>query len=227
MPKPKLHIDWATHKAAKYACENWHYSKCMPVGKLVKVGAWEDDKFIGVVIFSRGTCGHLFDRFGLSTIEGCELTRVALTKHQSPVSRIISICVRMLVKQSPSLRMLVSFAAKSEGHHGGIYQALNWIYDSETAFKQEYSVNGRRITDRTVSQWVKEGRIKRKDLCKMPTDTKHRYLMPLDKEMKEQIAPLAKPYPKRVKQAMDENPSSQRRGSTDLHAPHLVSSEFN
>jgi hypothetical protein len=34
------------------------------------------------------------------------------------------------------------------------------------------------------------------------TKGKHKYLMPLDKEMSAKIAPLAKPYPKRVKQAM-------------------------
>ena len=52
--KPKLKVDWATHEAAKHSCVNWHYSKCLPAGKLVKIGAWENSKFIGVVIFSRG-----------------------------------------------------------------------------------------------------------------------------------------------------------------------------
>tara|TARA_R110002050_G_scaffold237477_3_gene373386 strand:- start:493 stop:735 length:243 start_codon:yes stop_codon:yes gene_type:complete len=50
---------------------------------------------------------------------------------------------------------------------------------------------------------------------------KHRYLMPLDKEMAEQIKPLAKPYPKREKQAMASFPEAQRQGSTDLYAPIL------
>jgi len=52
--KINLHIDWASHVSAKFACLNWHYSKCLPVGKLVKVGVWEDKKFIGCIIFSRG-----------------------------------------------------------------------------------------------------------------------------------------------------------------------------
>lgn len=49
-----LKIDWATYAAAKYACENWHYSKSIPKSKLVKIGAWEDGSFIGVVIFLMG-----------------------------------------------------------------------------------------------------------------------------------------------------------------------------
>tara|TARA_R110000782_G_C14750157_1_gene407080 strand:- start:42 stop:698 length:657 start_codon:yes stop_codon:yes gene_type:complete len=218
MAKVDLKIDWATHEAAKYACKNWHYSGCMPVAKIVKIGIWEGGKFIGVVLFSKGTCGHLFNRFGLDKKSGCELTRVALTTHKTPVSKIISIALRFLKAQSPGLRLIVSFAAKSEGHHGGIYQAGNWIYDGETTFKQEYMLNGKRITDRTVSSWVLKGKIKRSNLIKASSDTKHRYLMPLDKEMKAQIAPLAKPYPKREKQAMAV-PTAQRRGSADLHAP--------
>lgn len=52
------------------------------------------------------------------------------------------------------------------------------------------------------------------------TKGKHRYLMPLDKQMAEQIKPLSKPYPKREKQAMASDQDAQRQGSTDLHAPN-------
>ena len=78
--KPELKIDWATHEAAKYACENWHYSKSIPVPPLVKIGVWENSKFIGVLIFSRGASSNLLKPYGLDQTEGCELTRVSLTK---------------------------------------------------------------------------------------------------------------------------------------------------
>ena len=69
---PQLKIDWATHEAAKYACEKWHYSGCLPVGKLVKVGAWEDKKFIGVVLFGRGANYNMVKGYGLGQDQGCE-----------------------------------------------------------------------------------------------------------------------------------------------------------
>tara|TARA_Y100000310_G_scaffold30028_1_gene28559 strand:+ start:26 stop:454 length:429 start_codon:yes stop_codon:yes gene_type:complete len=50
------------------------------------------------------------------------------------------------------------------------------------------------------------------------TPGKHRYLMPLDDEMRHRIEPLRKPYPKREKQAMA-GPPAQRRCSADLPAP--------
>ena len=54
--KPKLLIDIVGFKAAKFACERWHYSEIIPVGRLIRYGVWENDKYIGCVIFSRGAC---------------------------------------------------------------------------------------------------------------------------------------------------------------------------
>ncbi len=48
-----LEIKPCSHKAAKFAVENWHYSHSMPAGKLVKYGVWEHGKFVGSIIFSR------------------------------------------------------------------------------------------------------------------------------------------------------------------------------
>ena len=72
MGKADLRIDWATHAATKYACENWHYSKSVPVPPLVKIGVWEAGKFVGVVIFSRGATPGLLTPFGLVATQGCE-----------------------------------------------------------------------------------------------------------------------------------------------------------
>jgi hypothetical protein len=93
MSKANIRIDWATHEAAKYACENWHYSKSVPVPPLVKVGAWEEQKYIGVVMFSRGASSNLMKPYGLEQDQGCELTRIALTKHTTPVSRIVKFAI--------------------------------------------------------------------------------------------------------------------------------------
>jgi len=215
MSKANLRIDWAMHEAAKYACENWHYSKCLPVGKLVKVGAWEDRKFIGVVLFGRGANNNMLSPFGLSQDEGCELVRIALTKHKSPVSRIAAQAMRFLKTQSNGLRLIVSYADPEQGHHGGIYQAGNWVYVGISGKSIKVFYNGKWSHKKTVD----DAGINQSNLLKKTVPGKHRYLMPLDEDMRQRIMPLAKPYPKRVKQAMVENPSTQRQGGTDPHAP--------
>ena len=214
MAKADLRIDWATYAAAKYACENWHYSKCTPAGKLVKVGVWEQGKFIGVVLFGHGANHNLVKGYGLTQNQGCELVRIALTKHTVPVSRIVAQAVRFLKAQSPSLRLIVSYADPEQGHHGGIYQAGNWVYrgPSKSAIKIWY--NGKWSHKKTVD----DAGMSQANLPKKRVAGKHTYLMPLDADMRERILPLSKPYPKRAKQAMA-GPPAQRQGSTDPHAP--------
>lgn len=228
--KPVLKIDWATHEAARYAVENWHYSEVLPVPPLVKVGAWENGKFIGVVIFSRGANNNLLKPFGLTCVEGCELTRVALTQHKTPVSRIIRMAMMFLKKNSPSLRLIVSFADPSEGHHGGIYQAGNWVYTGRRPPTTEFlAPDGKQWHGRMVS---KDGRIKVQGKYRSCWKTsqctpvekqgKHRYLMPLDNEMRKQIIPLAKPYPKRASSETIDTPGIHpgKGGETPTDALH-------
>lgn len=223
--KPILKIDWASTDAANHACKHWHYSKSVPVPPLVKIGVWENEKFIGVVIFSRGASAYLFKAYGLEQDRGCELTRIALNNHITPVSRIIRIAIKFLKQNSPLLRLIVSFADPAEGHHGGVYQATNWIYSGQTDPSTVYYHQGKKLHRRQVSEkgWnIQQGEVRKTikpSQCRtVQVPGKHRYLFPLDDEMRDKIMLLSKPYPKRLKQAMDV-PTSQRRCITDQAAP--------
>ncbi len=221
MSKADLKVDWATHAAAKYACENWHYSKSVPVGKLVKIGAWENDKFIGVALFAWGMNKDLGTPYGLAIGECCELVRVALARHECQTSRVVAIAIRFLRKQSPGLRLVVSFADPAENHHGGIYQAGNWIYSGTSGTNFEWRLNGKRLNKRAYTGGnFGQPRMKVPHGAeKVSLPGKHRYLMPLDDEMRAKIAPLAKPYPKRPQQAMAGDHPAQRQCDTDPDAP--------
>lgn len=219
--RPELRLDWCSHDAAKYACEKWHYSKCMPAGKLVKIGVWENKIFIGTVIFGRGANNNIGGPYGLEQTEICELVRVALRGHQTPVSRIIAISIKLLRKQSPGLRLILSYADPSQGHHGGIYQAGGWLCAGRTpgGTHMLQMPDGTILHKRSVT--AKYGHADSKVLGGkyVYPEKKHVYLMPLDDEMRSKISGLAKPYPKRAKQAMAEDPSAQRQSITDPHAP--------
>jgi len=231
MAKSDLKIDWATHAAVKYACENWHYSKSVPVPPLVKVGVWENRKYVGCVIFSRGANSNLLKPYGMSQSEGCELTRVALTSHAVEVSRIIKLAIVFLKKQCPDLRLIVSFADPQYGHHGGIYQAGNWIYAGDTAASKEYWHNGKRLHKRQVSEkgWnIQQGQqrktVKPSECNIIKTKGKHRYLMPLDAAIRKKIELLSKQYPKRIKEQESEHPSDLG-GATPTCALQLSENE--
>lgn len=203
--RPELKLAPCTFEAAKYAVMNWHYSKRMPSGRLVHIGVWEGGKFIGVVIFGRGATDSIGTAYGASTTEACELVRVALTAHAAPVSRILSVALKVLRATSAGLRLVVSYADPEQAHHGGIYQAGNWVYVGRTSADVKYvDASGKEYHSRSVSPTgLKKqfGRVKQvaktSDLTAIKTAGKHKYLYPLDDAMRQQIAPLSKPYPKR------------------------------
>lgn len=210
-----LQLDWCSHEAAKFAVLNWHYSKTMPVGKMVKVGVWEDDAFIGAIIFGLGGGGAGDGRsFGLArNFQVAELERIALRAHRAPVTRIASIAIRMLAKQSPGIRLLVSYADPGAGHAGGIYQAGNWVFVGQTS--DDWCMvdsNGKRYHSRIARDHVQFGIPKTLNvdgMTKVPLPGKLKYLYPLDDEMRARIAPLAKPYPKRVRSIDSDAPGFQ------------------
>ena len=197
----ELKLGWCSYKAAKYACENWHYSKCMPAGKLIKVGVWENEKFIGAVIFGRGANNNMGKEFLLKSIECAELVRVALDKHKNNVTRIVSIAIKKLKNLCSGLRLIYSYADSEQGHTGKIYQAGNWIYTG-VSISTETIINGKRMHNRSVHSIYGCNSLEyiRKNVDKnakhIQCGAKYRYLMPLDKDMRIKAMKKAMDYPK-------------------------------
>jgi len=191
----------------------------MPAGKLVKVGAWENGKFVGVVIFGRGANNNIGKPYGLEQTSTCELVRIALTKHITPVSKIAAIAIKFLKSNSPGLRLIISYADPLQGHHGGIYQAGNWVYCGRSQAQQEVMHNGKIMHKRTANALF--GTIK--GMKKSPIMWKHKYLMPLDDEIRKRIIPLSKPYPKRAGSDTLDTPSDQLGKGGSLPTPALHS----
>lgn len=202
-----LKIAWATYESALFACKNWHYSRCIPVGKLVKIGVWENGVFKGVVIFSRGANKSIASPYELTQSQVCELTRVALTKHETPVTKIVSIAIKMLKQFCPELKLIVSYADIDRGHVGGIYKAGNWIY--EGLFNQgamgAFIFMGKKVHPKTIHSAYGKGSqtlayLKKIDpnVKKYFTKGKHKYLYILDENIRSDILKRAKVYPKLI-----------------------------
>lgn len=212
MSNVDLRVDWCSHEAAKYAVEKWHYSGQTPNQKLAKLGVWENGKFIGVVLFGDGANNNMGKPYGLYHTQVCELVRVALTQHKCNVSQVVAEAIKQLGRAQTGLRLIVSYADPEHKHVGTIYQAGNWLYAGTTEASDEYIVNGFRMHGRAlrstrsthrlgglpannVMEWARK--VLDPDIKQVMGSVKHRYLYPLDRAMRKQIAPLAKPYPKR------------------------------
>lgn len=143
-----------SYRSAKFAVEHWHYSKSMPSGKLVKFGVKENDKFIGAVIFGRGANMNMHKYLGVDVTECAELCRVALDTHQTPVTQILAVCIRLIKKYNPDLKILFSYADETnQGHKGIIYKAGNWQYHGQrkTSSGVHWLVHGKLIHNRSMS----------------------------------------------------------------------------
>lgn len=192
-------------KAAEFAVRHWHYSGTMPRSRLACYGVWEDGRFVGAVIFGRGATPNIGKPYGLDQTEICELTRIALRDHIAPVSQIVAESVRILGRKSPGLRLIVSFADTAHGHHGGIYQAGNWIY-AGASVDARIRMNGRIYHRRTLHRgdgrprqsipWIRANIDPNAEtVADLP---KYRYLLPLDRAMRRQIEKIRQPYPSAV-----------------------------
>jgi hypothetical protein len=209
---------------------HWHYARRLPVGKLVKIGAWENDEFVGVVIFSRGASPQIAKPFGLTQYEVCELTRVALRERTTPTSKIVALALRLLGRQSPELRLVVSYADADQDHVGTIYQASNWTYIGliDEGAERDFVIDGEFVHNRTVGsqfpnslRWMREN----VDPSIEPyrTKGKHKYVYPLEPGARAIVEPMRQPYP-RAGSSEVLRPATQRGEGGSTPTPALSTS---
>lgn len=218
--KSSLRLDWCTHEAMVAALGRWYYRDVVPMGKLVRVGVWEDGQFAGVVVFGCGSSDALGKRFGLTPLDVCELSRIALRPdHKCSVSRVINLAVSKFLRvKCPGIRLVITFSDPEAGHHGGVYQGAGWIYIGKSAEDRRYLINGSWHHSRSVRA---SGFVTRpggaRVSCPKPSDAervekipgKHRYALPLDDEMKTLVMKEAQKAPR-----PDQSPSSESETST-------------
>lgn len=199
-----LQVAWCSRKAAEHAVMNWHYTHSMPCGKLMCLGAWDDGRFFGAIIYGRGASPTIALPFGLQQTEVVELVRVALkTGHGFPTSKALGFSLKMIKKSAPGIKAIVSYADMAQGHHGGIYQATNWIYLGPMTHKH-FMIKGKFVHTRSVSSLYGTTSLPflkaRVDPEAKGVDTppKHKYVFSFCQILKKELQKKAKPYPKKT-----------------------------
>lgn len=207
-----MRLTLANQKAISYACLHFHYAKAVPVNTVGYNVYNEQNEWCGVVLYGTGANNNIGNEYKLPQGGVLELVRVALNGKQECTSMAVAMSLKQLRKDCPLCRLVVSYADCDQNHLGTIYQATNWFYVGTMMQNQRDSswiVNGKRYHGRIISDWVKskgglKGLTREQFLRKYYdpqaieyiTKGKRKYLMPLDKQMRKQIEPLRKPYPK-------------------------------
>lgn len=212
-----LRLDFCTHEAAKHAVMRWHYSRAMPAAKLVRIGVWEGGRFVGAILYGSGANRHLASPFGLESTEACELVRVALAGgREHPTSRCLAISLKILKRHCPGLKAIVSYADTKEGHLGTIYQATNWLFigaasqpylkvrgkiEHPRSLYDRYGANGQSLP------WLKANVDPNARRVEMPAKLK--YVWCYDAALREKLAAVAQPFPKRAGSIASDAPTVQ------------------
>ena len=212
-----LQLDFCSHEAAKHAVRRWHYSRTMPAAKLVRIGVWEDGRFLGAILYGSGANRYLARPFGLEPTQACELVRVALARgREHPTSRCLAISLKLLRRQCPGLRLVVSYADTKQGHRGTIYQATNWLFlvasvqpylrvrgkiEHPRSLYDRYGPGGQQI------QWLRTHVDPHACRVEMPAKLKYAYAW--TRSLRKQLEAMSEPYPKRAESVEGDAPGDQ------------------
>lgn len=206
-----MRLEIASNKAIKYACLNFHYAKSVPVNTFGYSVFNEKKEFCGVILYGTGANNNISKQYNLKQGRVIELVRVALNGKQSSTSKVLSLSLKLIKKDLPLVKLIVSYADKDQNHFGVIYQATNWYYTGQSMVNKKdasYIIDGKRIHGKTISDKCKRyGLVKNtenakkvysaKEVIEFVTKGKIKYIYPLSKDMVSLCKELSKPYPKK------------------------------
>lgn len=127
-----MKLSKANAKAIHYAIMHWHYSKSIPSISLAYNVYNDKEEWCGVVCYGRGANNNIAKSYKLGQGEVVELVRVALNGKQEMTSKAVAISLRLLKKDAPFVKLVVSYADTKQGHKGIIYKASNWKFVGES-----------------------------------------------------------------------------------------------
>lgn len=195
-----MRIRRATTEEVRHSCLRYHYAHRVPQVSAGYSVFNDSGEFCGTVCFGVGACPNIGRPYGLVQGEVLELVRVALNGKQGHghTSEAVMAAVRQLHRDRPLLRLLVSYADMDQDHVGTIYKATNWVYAGKVGEgdRRNFTVDGkprhaRHMMGKEGERWRERGHV----VEVTPTSGKHKYLYPLDRRMRRQVTPLARPYP--------------------------------
>lgn len=232
-----MRLEKASIKAIRYACLSYHYSKSVPVNTFGYSIFNNSNEFCGVVLYGAGANNNLATAFNLSQGQVIELVRIALNGKQENTTRPLAISLRLVKKDIPNAKLIVSYADLDQNHFGTIYQATNFYFTGismQDSTDSSWIVNGKRYHGRIISDWVKSkgglNGLTRKEFIRKYYDKnaieyitkgKIKYIYPLHDSMITMCKNLSKPYPKKQAELphRGEDDSHQNQGAFDSTVP--------
>lgn len=198
----------ASYKAIKYACLNFHYAKSVPRNGIGYSVFNDKNEWCGVIVYGCGANHRIGNQYNLKQGEVVELTRVALNGKQETTSKALAMSLKLIKKDIPLCKLVVSYADLDQNHIGTIYQATNWYFvgiSNENKNSGHFLINGKRVHRRSISDKLKKYGLsktienikkfyKTDDVEVYITKGKVKYLYPLCNETRQLCEKLKQDY---------------------------------
>lgn len=153
----------------------------------------------------------LAGRLGLTEIPGnLELSRV-VAHPEAPANAVSRALAQMMgAWRAMGLKWVFSYADTGQGHHGGIYQAINAVYVGATKPRTGFMLDGRIVPQRTVNRMfggqgddaLERARSAGHAIERRPgaMTSKHTYVIPCGgpaerRQVRRLLASFSRPYP--------------------------------
>ena len=182
--KNKLPVFEITREQARYLCEKVHYSGKLPsIGKYYFSNSFLKPCFLAVYgqPVSRGWSKSVIELQRLVRMPNC---------NSMTLSSFLASTIRELKRKS-DYDFCISYADKTENHHGGIYQATNWTYvdfrpPRFMGFREENGnfLHCKTLYNRFGTSSVKYFEKNHSNWTKVFSKGKYLYVMPLNKRKK-------------------------------------------
>lgn len=191
-----------------FQCKEWllykHYARRMPPIEY-SFGLFIDNILNGVVTYGTPASSNLRNQFKSKLLE---LNRLCVNDNLE--KNMLSWFVSKSLKMLPKPLVVVSYADTQYGHHGYIYQALNFIYTGLSAKRTDWRIKGLEHLHGSTIADMSRGKENRADYMRKKfgddfylkdRSRKHRYFYFLGdrkqiKKMKSNLPYTIEPYPK-------------------------------
>jgi len=123
-----------------------HYAHRTPTGRAY--GLFQEGILVGVCVYSSVITHHVAPSICGEKYQDIvtELSRLVVEEglEKNTLSKFVSETFKLL--ETP--RIILSYSDSNQGHHGYIYQALNFIYTGEGGSPEEYILKGKQVSTR-------------------------------------------------------------------------------
>lgn len=192
-------IDRISCDMAKEYITRWHYSHGCHNGPSPCYGLFKGSALIGVLMFatpcSEAVRASIFGEEYKDSVTELHRLHIMDVTPRNTESWFISRCLKLLMRDKPHIKAVISFSDATEGHCGTIYKATN-AYRLGTTGKATFYIDetGRLRHPRQSGKNITTEIAKELGWTPVKRDSKYRYLwlLPRDKREKKQLIKMCR-----------------------------------